>query len=164
MRVLDWVGSQISSHQANNANIYICSHLRVKRRVSNSCNRGFQHPQGFHSVQNPLQWKNTICNSTCTDHLTNTTIRQDSTAVVLPLSLQLPLLLLTLSLSSLLLHYIVHQLLSFLSELSVQFYLLSLQRSEGSNPGWHPLGHVPVTLSHTSPCQQFPHDDMQSKP
>ena len=36
--------------------------------------------------------------------------------------------------------------------------------SERSNPGWHPRGHAPLTLSQTSPCEQFPHVDMQSEP
>ena len=35
----------------------------------------FLHPQEFHSVQNSLQWKNTSCNSTCTDPITNNIIR-----------------------------------------------------------------------------------------
>ena len=37
-------------------------------------------------------------------------------------------------------------------------------RSKGSNPGWHPPGHVPLTLSQTSPCEQFPHVDVQFNP
>ena len=45
------------------------------------------------------------------------------------------------------------------------YYLRSLHRpSVGSNPGWHPPGHTPLTLLQTSPCEQFPHVDMQSNP
>ena len=147
--------------------IYIHSQLRAKRRVSNSCNRGdliFCIHKDFTLSKTHYNGRTLVVIQRAQTinkqyHKTWQYCCCAATVVIVTVAL------LRLPISSLLLLYIVHQFLLLLSELSVQFYLLSLQRRfEGSNPGWHPLGHVPFTLSHTSPCEQFPHVDMQPKP
>ena len=54
--------------------------------------------------------------------------------------------------------------LHYCNDCIAAFFFFWQNGFEDSKPGWHPPGHVPLTLSQTSPCEQFPYIDMQCNP